>query len=80
MHLRSSLFLLEQYPFWINQKQTSLNSLLRIGKQHGPTGRIILFHSELLWHTHLATVIKGYDFFDYALFEALHISENEEIF
>lgn len=24
-------------------------------------------------------MIKGYDFFDYALFEALHISENEEI-
>ncbi len=52
---------------------------VNVGKRHRPTGWIILFHSELMWHTHLAKVIKGYDFFDYALFEALHISENEEI-
>ncbi|MCX2431800.1 helix-turn-helix domain-containing protein [Pedobacter sp. GR22-10] len=45
---------------------------------HRPTGWMILFHSELLWNTHLAKTIKDYDFFDYALFEALHVSENEE--
>ncbi|MFW0714821.1 helix-turn-helix domain-containing protein [Pedobacter sp. N23S346] len=47
-------------------------------KYHRPTGWMILFHSELLWNTHLAKTIKDYDFFDYALFEALHVSENEE--
>lgn len=48
------------------------------GKSHRPTGWMILFHPELLWHTHLAKIIKDYDFFDYSLFEALHVSENEE--
>jgi len=48
------------------------------GKNHRPTGWMILFHPELLWHTNLAKTIKDYDFFDYSLFEALHVSENEE--
>jgi len=48
------------------------------GKSHRPTGWMILFHPELLWHTNLAKTIKDYDFFDYSLFEALHVSENEE--
>jgi len=47
-------------------------------KEHRPTGWMILFHAELLWHTTLARTIKNYDFFDYSLFEALHVSENEE--
>ncbi|SFA42600.1 transcriptional regulator, AraC family [Pedobacter suwonensis] len=47
-------------------------------KTHRPTGWMILFHSDLLWHTHLAKAIKNYDFFSYSLSEALHVSENEE--
>lgn len=47
-------------------------------KTHRPTGWMILFHSDLLWQTHLAKTIKDYDFFSYALFEALHVSETEE--
>lgn len=48
------------------------------GQSHRPTGWMILFHPELLWHTNLAKTIKDYDFFDYSLYEALHVSENEE--
>ncbi len=47
-------------------------------KTHRPTGWMILFHADLLWHTHLAKAIKDYDFFNYSLSEALHVSENEE--
>jgi len=46
---------------------------------HRPTGWMILFHSDLLWNTPLAKTIKDYEFFDYTLFEALHVAENEEI-
>ncbi|MDR2707060.1 MAG: hypothetical protein LBC02_14910 [Planctomycetaceae bacterium] len=31
-----------------------------------------------LWHTSLAKTIKQYDFFDYAVNEALFLSEKEE--
>lgn len=48
------------------------------GKSHRPTGWMILFHADLLWGTHLGKAIKQYDFFDYSLFEALHVSETEE--
>jgi AraC family transcriptional activator of pobA len=47
-------------------------------KEHRPTGWMILFHADLLWGTHLAKAIKQYDFFDYSLYEALHVSEVEE--
>lgn len=48
-------------------------------REHRPTGWMILFHADLLWGTHLAKLIKQYDFFDYALYEALHVSETEEL-
>ena len=48
-------------------------------RQHRPTGWMILFHADLLWGTHLAKQIRRYDFFDYSLYEALHVSEAEEI-
>ncbi|QPH40743.1 helix-turn-helix domain-containing protein [Pedobacter endophyticus] len=47
-------------------------------REHHPTGWMILFHADLLWGTHLAKVVKQYDFFDYSLYEALHVSELEE--
>jgi AraC family transcriptional activator of pobA len=47
-------------------------------REHHPTGWMILFHADLLWGTHLAKEIKRYDFFDYSLYEALHVSEAEE--
>ncbi|RDC56181.1 AraC family transcriptional regulator [Pedobacter chinensis] len=47
-------------------------------REHRPTGWMILFHADLLWGTHLAKTIKQYDFFDYSLYEALHVSDAEE--
>lgn len=43
-----------------------------------PSGWMLLIHPDLLWNTSLATAIKRYDFFDYAINEALLLSEKEE--
>ena len=42
------------------------------------TGWLLLIHPDFLWHTPLAKKIKQYDFFDYNLNEALHLSDREE--
>ncbi|MFI8380518.1 helix-turn-helix domain-containing protein [Leeuwenhoekiella sp. NPDC079379] len=42
------------------------------------SGWLLLFHPDFLWNTALAKKIKNYDFFDYQLNEALHLSEKEE--
>ncbi|WP_028374934.1 helix-turn-helix domain-containing protein [Leeuwenhoekiella sp. MAR_2009_132] len=42
------------------------------------SGWLLLFHPDFLWNTALANKIKNYDFFDYQLNEALHLSEKEE--
>lgn len=42
------------------------------------TGWILLIHPDFLWNTPLAKKIKQYDFFDYAVNEALFLSEKEE--
>lgn len=43
-----------------------------------PTGWLLLIHPDFLWHTDLATKIKSYDFFQYAVNEALFLSDKEE--
>ncbi|MBE5320336.1 helix-turn-helix transcriptional regulator [Pedobacter sp. MR2016-19] len=43
------------------------------------TGWLLLFHPDLLWNTALARKIKTYDFFDYAVNEALFLSDKEEV-
>lgn len=42
------------------------------------SGWILLIHPDFLWHTHLGEVIRKYEFFDYAVNEALFLSEKEE--
>jgi AraC-like DNA-binding protein len=42
------------------------------------SGWVLLIHPDFLWHTSLAKKIKQYDFFDYAVNEALFLSEKEE--
>lgn len=42
------------------------------------SGWLLIFHPDFLWNTALASKIKTYDFFDYQLKEALHLSEKEE--
>ncbi|WP_370895612.1 helix-turn-helix domain-containing protein [Chryseobacterium gossypii] len=42
------------------------------------TGWILLIHPDFLWNTSLAKTIKQYEYFDYAVNEALFLSEKEE--
>ncbi|WP_118952085.1 helix-turn-helix domain-containing protein [Taibaiella helva] len=42
------------------------------------SGWILLIHPDLLWGTALAKKIKQYEFFDYAVNEALFLSDKEE--
>jgi AraC-like DNA-binding protein len=55
-----------------------LNVTIEAGQQHNPSGWMLFFHPDLLWHTPLATTIKQYDYFGYAVNEALHLSDKEE--
>ncbi|SFW54755.1 Helix-turn-helix domain-containing protein [Sinomicrobium oceani] len=43
-----------------------------------PSGWLLLIHPDFLWNTSLAGKIKSYDFFNYAVNEALFLSEKEE--
>lgn len=43
-----------------------------------PSGWLLLVHPDLLWKTPLAKTIKAYEFFGYAVHEALFLSEREE--
>ncbi|KGE16054.1 helix-turn-helix domain-containing protein [Sphingobacterium deserti] len=43
-----------------------------------PTGWLLLIHPDFLWSTVLAKKIKSYDFFQYAVNEALFLSDREE--
>lgn len=44
-----------------------------------PTGWLLLIHPDFLWNSELVTKIKSYDFFKYAVTEALFLSEKEEV-
>lgn len=44
-----------------------------------PTGMLFFIHPDFLWNTPLAKKIKQYDFFGYAVNEALFMSEKEEL-
>lgn len=43
------------------------------------TGWLLLVHPDFLWHTPLARKIKQYEYFSYAVHEALHLSDKEEM-
>lgn len=42
------------------------------------SGWMLLIHPDFLWNTPLAKAIKHYEYFDYAVHEALHLSDKEE--
>ena len=44
-----------------------------------PTGLLLFIHPDFLWNTPLAKKIKQYEFFGYAVNEALFMSEKEEV-
>lgn len=58
------------------------NQVFRIEKEEknvtDHSGWILLVHPDFLWNTSLAKGIKKYDFFQYAMHEALFLSEKEE--
>ena len=58
------------------------NQVLRIEKEpkniSNRSGWILLIHPDFLWNTLLAKTIKRYEFFQYAMHEALFLSEKEE--
>jgi len=43
-----------------------------------PSGWMLLIHPDFLWNTPLAKAIRQYEYFDYAVNEALFLSEKEE--
>ena len=47
-------------------------------KELKQSGWVLLIHPDFIWNTSLAKSIKQYDFFDYAVNEALFLSEKEE--
>ncbi|MDW7693047.1 helix-turn-helix domain-containing protein [Flammeovirgaceae bacterium SG7u.111] len=53
---------------------------VEVDKNHKPenSGWVLLIHPEFIWGTTLAKTIKQYDFFDYAINEALFLSPKEE--
>jgi len=56
----------------------------KIGVEVGPeeviehSGWLLIFHPDFLWHTTLAKTMKQHEYFDYAVSEALFLSEQEE--
>ena len=46
---------------------------------HNPTGWLLFIHPDFLWNSSLAKQINQYDFFGYAINEALFLSEKEEL-
>lgn len=42
------------------------------------SGWILLLHPDFLWNTPLAKTIRQYEYFDYTVHEALHLSDKEE--
>lgn len=51
---------------------------IEVNDEYRPKGWILLVHPDFIWHTPLAKRIKQYEFFDYAVNEALFLSEKEE--
>ena len=47
-------------------------------KQGDIEGWMLYFHPDLIRNTHLGEIIDDYSFFNYDVFEALHLSDSEE--
>ena len=48
-------------------------------KPFKPSGWMLLVHPDFLWNTSLAKTIKHYEYFDYAVNEALFLSQKEDV-
>lgn len=75
-----------QQPFDFNEGIMSFMSPKQVlsveadnkGEKIKKSGWVIYIHPDFFWNTALAKTIKQYDFWDYALHEALFLSEKEE--
>lgn len=75
-----------QQPFDFNEgilSFTAPNQVISIGvvnkdEDIRQSGWVIYIHPDFLWNTPLSKVIRQYDFWGYALHEALFLSEKEE--
>ena len=47
--------------------------------EFNPSGWVLIIHPDFLWNTSMAKRIRQYEFFDYAVNEALFLSEKEEM-
>ncbi|QIH34260.1 MULTISPECIES: helix-turn-helix domain-containing protein [Sphingobacterium] len=61
-----------------NQVQSLEFDEVKMINENCGTGYSLLFYSDFLQKHPLANIIKNYDFFSYAVNEALHLSEREE--
>lgn len=67
----------EGLMFFMAPKQVfKIEKKIRNAADH--SGWILLIHPDFLWNTTLAKTIKKYEFFNYAMHEALFLSEKEE--
>lgn len=89
-----SISLKRNFPYKVNYGQqsydfndgvmffTSPGQVLRLETEDSPlsetSGWIMAFHPDLLWNTPLAKTIRQYEYFDYAVNEALFLSGKEE--
>ncbi len=55
-----------------------LNFQINLEVEAEPTGWLLLIHPDFMWNTPLSKKIKSYDFFQYAIHEALFLSDKEE--
>lgn len=54
-------------------------SVIREENGQHPSGWMLMVHPDFLYNTPMAAAIKGYEFFDYSVNEALFLSEDEEM-
>lgn len=55
-----------------------LNFQVDLEVEAEPTGWLLLIHPDFMWNTPLSKKIKSYDYFQYAIHEALFLSDKEE--
>ncbi|QCX37379.1 helix-turn-helix domain-containing protein [Aureibaculum algae] len=73
----------QQYDFdegimhFMSPKQV-LSFEFRIDEELHHKGWLLLVHPDFLWNTPLSKKIKEYEYFDYKINEALHLSDKEE--
>ncbi|MCG1037059.1 helix-turn-helix domain-containing protein [Polaribacter sargassicola] len=55
------------------------NPNINLNKESKASGWLLCIHPDFFWNTSLSKLIKSYDFFGYAINEALFLSEKEEL-